>query len=111
MKNIEVINIEILNEEERAIADKLLNEYYLKIQRLIKTPLSLKVHIKEYDKEGKKKKYSINIESIFSGKMLSSSSWDWDFARALHKAMKKIEEEIEHKFHTSDFTRSTSKRR
>ncbi|OGJ15916.1 hypothetical protein A3K74_02345 [Candidatus Pacearchaeota archaeon RBG_13_33_26] len=106
MENLEVVNIEILNEEEKAIANKLFNEYYPRIQRLVKSPLSLKIHFKEYDKEGKKKKYSINAEAIFSGgKVISSDSWSWDFARAIHKAMKKLETEIEHKFHKGDFTK------
>ena len=102
MGDIEIINIENLNGKERKIATKLSNEYYSKIQRLIKTPLSLRIHIKEYEKEGKRKKYSINIEAVGSGKEFDSSSWDWDFARAIHKAMIKIENEIEHRFHSSE---------
>lgn len=102
MKQIEIINKELLNGKEKAIADKLLDEYYSKIQRLAKNPLSLKVHIKEYDKEGKGRKYSINAEAIFSGgKLVSSSSWDWDLARAIHKNMTKIQNEIEHHYHIS----------
>lgn len=100
--NIDITGIENLTEEERGIADKLLNEYYSKIQRLVKNVLSLKVNIKEYDKNGKKVKYSINIEVIFSGKTMSSSSWDYDLARAIHKSMIKIENEIEHRFHSSE---------
>ncbi len=98
----EIINVEILNEKEREIADRLIDEYYSKIQRIIKKDFLLKVHFKEYDKDGKKKKYSINAEAIFSGKMINSSSWDWDLARAIHKAMIKIENEIEKKFHISE---------
>ena len=55
MRDIEIINIENLNGKERKIATKLFNEYYSKIQRLIKTPLSLRIHIKEYEKEGRGK--------------------------------------------------------
>lgn len=102
MERIEIINIESLNEKERGIADSLLNEYYSKIQRMIKSPLRLKINIKNYDKDGKKVKYSINAEAIFSGKMVNSSAWDYDFARAIHKTMKKIESEIEHKFRVSE---------
>lgn len=111
MESIEIIDIKLLNGKEREIAKKLLNEYYSKIQRLIKTPLSLKVHIKEYEKEGRRKKYSINVEAMGAGKEFNSSSWDWDFARALHKSMTKIENEITHKFHVEDFTRTASKKR
>jgi len=101
MVNIEIINIKILNEKDREIAGKLLEEYHKKIQRLIKNPLLLKVHVKEYDKDGKKSKYSLNTEAVFAGKMIESSSWDYDFARAIHKGMKKIESEIEKKFKVS----------
>lgn len=100
--NIEIVNIKLLNEKERDIAEKLLEEYYKKIQRLVKNPLSLKVHIKEYDKDGKKRKYSLNVEAIFSGKILGSSDWDYDFARAIHKTMTKLENEIEKRFHISE---------
>lgn len=102
MENIEVINLGILNEKEKAIADKLFNEYYSKIQRLVKTPLSLRIDIKEYKKEGKGKKFSLNAEAVFSGgKLISSSAWDWNLAKAIHKLMKKIENEIEKKFKIS----------
>jgi len=96
MSDVEITNAEILTETEKKIVEKLLNEYESKFQREIKTLERLKIEFKEYDKEGKKKKYSINSQIIFSGKIFTSSSWDWDLARAIHKAMKKIETEIEH---------------
>jgi hypothetical protein len=96
--DIEITNVEILTEEERKIIDKLLKEYQLKIQRLTKTPIKLKIDVKEYDKDGKNKKYSINSQAIFSGKVFVSNAWDWDLTRAIRKAMKKIESEAEHKF-------------
>ncbi|MCK9595823.1 hypothetical protein M0R19_01420 [Candidatus Pacearchaeota archaeon] len=99
---IEIIHAEILTEQERKIAHKLFDEYYLKIKRMIKRDFLLKVHFKEYEKAGKNKKYSLNCEIFFSGKMINSSSWDYDLARAIHKTLKKIETEIEHKFHSSE---------
>ena len=101
MADIEIINVKILTEKDKKIADTLLEEYHKKIQRLIKSSLRLKMHVKEYDKDGKKSKYSINTEAIFAGKMIESSSWDYDFARAIHKGMKKIENEMEKKFKVS----------
>jgi hypothetical protein len=62
----------------------------------------LKVHIKEYKKEGQGKKFSINVDLHFSGKRLKSEATDWDLARTLHKSMIKLQNEIEHKFHISD---------
>ena len=98
MADIEITHEEILTKEEREIAKKLLKEYYPKIQRMTKTPIKIKIDMKEYDKDGKNKKYSLNSKIIFSGKMLSSSAWDWDLARAIHKAMNKLENEAEHKW-------------
>jgi len=98
MADIEITNEGILKEEEKKIVKKLLEEYHSKIQRMTKVPIKLKVNIKEYDKDGKKSKFSIDSQLIFSGKMLSSSSWDWDLARAIHKAMIKLESEAEHKW-------------
>lgn len=95
---IEITNKNILTEEEKKIADKLIEEHISKIQRLTKAEIKLKIDFKEYDKEGKKRKYSINFQLIFSGDMISSSSWDWDLARAIHKGMIKIENEIERKW-------------
>lgn len=102
MERIKLKGEELLNEEEKKIVNKLLEGYYPKIERIAKNDLLLRAHIKEYDQDGKKKKYSINAEAIFSGKTLSSSSYDFDLARAIHKAMIKLENEIEHKFHTSE---------
>jgi len=100
--SIEIVNAEVLKEKEKEIANKLLEEYYFKIKRMIKKEFLLKTNFKEYEKDGKKVKYSINAEAIFSGKMINSSSWDYDLARTIHKAMKKIESEIEHKFRVSE---------
>src|SRR3989344_1832916 len=63
-EQIQVKGIELLDEKEKKIADKLLDEYYTKVQRKIKNLTSLKIHIKEYNKDGKRKKYSINAETV-----------------------------------------------
>lgn len=102
MINQNMINVEILNDKERIIAKKLFNEYYLKVQRLVKNSFSLKVHIKEHEKEGKKRKLSINAKVICSGKVFTANAFDWDLARTIHKVMNKILNEIEHHYHVSE---------
>jgi hypothetical protein len=102
MKEIQVSGTEMLDEKEKEEINKILNNYFPKIQRSVKNPATLKVHIKEYKKEGKGKKYSISSEIKFSDKKVTSDSWDWDLAKAIHKSMIKIENEIEHKFHSSN---------
>lgn len=102
MEKIEVVGINNLTEEEKKIANNLLKEYIPKIERLVKNDILIKMHVKEYKKDGKGKKYSLHFEVIFSGTMLHSDAWDYDLSRTIHKAMKKIESEAEHKFHSSE---------
>jgi len=101
-ENIQVKGIELLDEQENKTANKLFEEYYTKIQRKIKNSLSLKIHIKEYNKEGKRKKYSINAEAISSGAVFKANSHDWTFSATVHEVFNKILTQIEHKFHSSD---------
>ena len=102
MEEIVIENIEILTPEEKEISEKILAEYHKKLKRLIKDSPTLKVHIKEYKTDGKGKKFSINTELSFSGKKMKSESVDWDLTRALHKAMVKLQTELEHKLHVSE---------
>jgi len=102
MEKIEVIGIDNLTEEEKNTANNLLKGYIPKIERLVKNNILIKMHVKEHKKDGKGKKYSLHFEVIFAGKMLNSDAWDYDLSRTIHKAMKKIETEAEHKFHSSE---------
>ena len=102
MEQIQVKGTESLDEQEKKIANKLFDEYYTKIQRKLKNTLSLKIYIKEYNKEGKRKKYSINLEAFSSGKVFKANSYDWDFAATIHQVFNKILTQAEHKFHISD---------
>ena len=103
MKNIEITNIELLDEKEKNIAEKLFQEYYNKIQRQIKNKEAvLKIDIEVYNKGGKRKKYDIAIKIEFATNVFKAKAFDWDFARAVHKVMEKLVTEIEHKFHVSE---------
>lgn len=109
MEPIEIRGVNLLTEEEKKLADELLNEYYPKIQRRIKNIISLKVHIKEYKKDGTRKKYSINVSVINSTDVFEANAHDWDFARTMHKVLNKIENEIEGRFHSSNQHTKTKK--
>ncbi|MEK6741655.1 MAG: hypothetical protein AABX91_03270 [Nanoarchaeota archaeon] len=102
MEQIQVKGIESLDEKEKKIADKLFGEYFTKLQRKIKNTLSLKIYVKEYNKEGKRKKYSINAEAVSSGKTFKANSHEWDFATTIHQVFEKILTQVEHEFHVSD---------
>jgi len=105
MPNIKIIHakgVELLNEREKQLVNRLLNEYYGKIHRQLKNEVSFEVHIKTYQKEGKAKKFSINVRAVFGRAVFEANADDWDLARCVHKVMNKIMNEIEHKFHVSD---------
>jgi hypothetical protein len=102
MEQIQVKGIELLDEQEKKTADKLFGEYYIKLQRKMKSTLSLKIYIKEYNKEGKRKKYSINLEAISSGKTFKANSFEWNLATTIHQVFEKILTQVEHEFHVSN---------
>lgn len=103
MAEIKVNGIELLDEKEKEAATRLLNEYIPKIERLLKKEFVLEVYFKEHEKDGKRKKYSIDAKAVSSTNVIFSvSGFDWDFARTLHKVMNKLQTEIEHRFHSSD---------
>jgi ribosome-associated translation inhibitor RaiA len=102
MPQTQITGIDLLDEKEKQLAEKLISDYYLKIKQLVRNDLSFGVHIKEYNTEGQKKKYAITIKASFAGKNLESNADDWDFARTIHKAMKKLENEIEKRIHSSE---------
>ena len=102
MKEVEIKNIEILTDEQKKISEKIIEEYFKKIKRVLKESPKVTVQIKEYKKEGNKGRFSINANFFFAGKRIESDSMDWDLSKALHKAMIKIQNEIEYRFHISE---------
>ena len=109
---IHATGVEELTEKEKQLVNKLLNEYYIKIQKRLKNMSSLEFRVKEYGKSGerwltKKKKFSIHVK-INSDKFYEADYADWDLARTIHKVMNKLMNEIEHKLHSSDQHRKTS---
>jgi len=76
-----------------------------KLQRDLKTISTMVVHIKTYDKEGNRQKYSLHVRlNAHTHVFESCKSHDWDLARAMHKAIDDLHHQINHKFHT-DTTR------
>ncbi len=77
--------------------------YQEKIERALNNQTSLTVHVKRYNKEGTRAKYSIHAKAAAATRIFNSTkAHDWDLARTLHKAFKDLENQIEHKLHTSD---------
>ena len=103
MLDIQIKGIELLeSEDDRKRAEELLNEYGPKIERMLANDVVMRVHFKEYEKEGNRVKHSISAKVEFANNLFQADDSDWDLARTIHKVMKKLENEIEHKLHVSD---------
>lgn len=102
MENLKINGLEYLSEEEKIILDKIVKENYEKIKLKMKNNPSLILYIKEYNTEGKRKKYSLLLEIKSSAPFFKAETSDWDFARTLHKLFNKVFGEIEHRFHVSE---------
>ncbi len=99
---IQTKGFELLDENEKRDFNELFEKYSQKIERKLKGISSIVIHLKEYRKLGSRKKFSIHAKFVYSGKMFEADAFDWDFKRTVHKIFRKIEEELEHRFHISD---------
>lgn len=100
VEQIQFVGMNDLEPTDQYTVQKICAENYNKIKRGLKNSLSLIVHIKCYEKEGGKKKYSIHIRCLSPSKIMIEScrSHDWELARAIHKAFEDIKNQINHKF-------------
>ena len=102
MEPIQIIGGEQLDKTEKEDIKRIANEYFTKIQRQLKNIESLIIHIKEYNKQGTRKKFSLHIRAIAPTRIFEADAVEWELHKALYKAFEKLETELEHHFHTSD---------
>ena len=102
MENLRLIGADILDESERETANKLLEEYGVKIQRALKNVSSIVVHFKKHSKGGKSAKYDIRVRVVAPGNLFEAQESDWDFAKSLHKVFENIEHEVKNTLHTDN---------
>lgn len=109
IKIIHASGTDLITEKQKQLINRLLNEYYQRIQKQLKNEVFLEINIKLYEKTGKpatkpdkSNKFSIHIRIDSSTKTFEADYADWDLARTIHKVMNKIINEIEHNFHSSD---------
>ncbi|MCK4670588.1 MAG: hypothetical protein KAT43_05285 [Nanoarchaeota archaeon] len=107
MRNTQAIirytGLKNLTSSEKRTAEKLASQYHAKIQEALDRTTTLKFHFKVHDEEGKKKKYSVTVETVAANRQpFSASRADWDLARTMHRALKYLEREIKKKLRTDD---------
>ena len=60
---------------------------------------NLTINIKKHEKAGKRCKYTVNYKLNRGTKLYASAKQDdWELPRALHRALKNLEQEVKHKY-------------
>ena len=102
---IQFVGVSDLSAEEQATVNSITTEHFEKIKRDLQNITNMTVHVKCYQKEGGRKKYSMHVKVAAPTRIFDSSNADdWELPRALHKAFEDIRHQIQHRLHT-DSTR------
>ena len=98
--NIQFVGMNTVGLESYQIYNiqKIASNEAFKLQRKIHNEFKLVVHIKEYEKDGTKHKYTVNLRIEYPGRIVTSSDDDWDIETALRKAFENAQNELEKMF-------------
>ena len=98
--NIKFVGLNDVGLEAHEIANiqKAASNESFKLQRKIHNDFMLTIHLKEYEREGRQHKYSINLRVEFPGKIITSTQEDWDVVTAVRKAFNNAKNELGSRF-------------
>lgn len=102
MEAIQITGIDEVSSDDKAIVNKLANDYYPKIKRALKNDVSIKLHVKQHSKTGNKHKSDIRVKVVAPTKVFESQESDWDLARTLHRVFRNVIRQLEHKLKMDD---------
>ena len=102
MEPIQIIGRNEISEKDINLVNKLANEYYGKFKRALKNEVSIKLHIKQHSKTGKKHKSDIRVKVVAPTRIFEAQESDWDLARTLHRVFKNIERQLEHRLRVDE---------
>ncbi|MFC1727960.1 hypothetical protein ACFLZ7_00675 [Nanoarchaeota archaeon] len=98
---ISYVGLKELEEDDQELVIRLTEEYFPKIQIFLKNIMELVVHIKQYEKEGHRSKWSMSVRAQSPSHVFESTkAAEWELPIALHKAFKDLESQIKHKLHS-----------
>ncbi len=86
-----------LTEHQSMLLQEIAEHEAEKLQRKIKQPFKITVHIKEIHKKGKQHLFDLALHVEFPGKFLTSEKSDWELEKALHKCFDSVSEELDKK--------------
>ena len=102
---VQTVGFDQLSKEDMSHFESLFNNHFKKIQRKIKDAETFVFHLKEYEKEGKRMKFSLHSRIIWGNKMIEANAFDWEFNKTVNKVFNKLEQEIEHKFRDQEHSK------
>ena len=93
---IKYVGIKDLDIEKQTIVKTLAEKYSEKIDRKVKN-FDMTLTVKEYEKTGKRTKYSVHTKVEAPKLVVAASAADWDLKKTSRMALEKVSKEIEHK--------------
>ena len=99
MSTVRFIGIKQFDDFEQTTITTLCTRYMEKLERDLPKEFKLAFHCKLHKKQGKQK-YSFHGRVNTPNFLFSSEASDWDLRRTVHKVMKKLERELQHKYKT-----------
>lgn len=95
---IQILGLKDFNEKEINEINEYTERHYEKIKRDL--PGVLKLHAKKHDKTGKRAMYSFHAKVQLPTNLINVKDSDWDLHTALNKVLRKVENQVKHKFKT-----------
>ncbi|MFA5259192.1 MAG: hypothetical protein WC979_05485 [Candidatus Pacearchaeota archaeon] len=93
---------ENLKEDEKDLVVSLFEEYFDKLEKHFKKIDLFEVHLKCHKKEGNVTRYLVETSIDFNNRKFNAEVEDYKLSEAVHKNIKKLQNEIEHQLHLSD---------
>ncbi len=96
---IEFTGLKNLEPLEQTIVKGIAQEYFPILQRELHNDIDVLVHVKAYEKGGKRHKYSIHLKVIYASNVLDVNHvHDWDLPRGVHEAFVALLNIVKKKF-------------
>ncbi|MFB6265894.1 MAG: CBS domain-containing protein [Candidatus Nanohaloarchaea archaeon] len=97
-EQVEALRVELAGpevpEEKAAIHSKIENKVRGSLGRILRNPEELRVHMKKYEKDGKRHKYSLNFKLFSELGTVTVNTHGWDLLDAVDDGLEKLEKVV-----------------
>jgi len=104
-ENVQFVGLDLLDPSDQERIKKIIHDHYIELERELKNIKGLKLHFKEYKKQGKGK-YSVHLFVDAQTRPITAEGVytpiQWDPVAAVHNLLDKAKEQIRHKFRTDE---------